>query len=485
MSKETVCNNIDTVHIKKYDGDDKMFVIDEATLNGDGMTVKDVCETLKSCFKIKYFYNYNFVNENNERLTMDDILKHTHISLVRKNKHHCELATANGAMKRNLEDRIKLLKNYISATQRIGGVQFRVYNKTDNVEKTDSLIYNKLSEVWGQLQIQDVDDDCPMVDSYCKALGFMLANDRSKRYFVCLYSELKGWGKTSITSLLLKHTNGQYTQYGNKRTTNQFTMANIPGNDFYQIDDLTIQNQSEICGTINNVVSNNASNSEFKSKDEEYVCDLSCRILLTTNIPFLPRQDTYGLCDHKMIELTSKARDDLSSYENTLVSNAYVYICNMGEDNPLEYDKFFNLCVKMYEDDPEFITRHLRSVKSKDEYLDASIAGVIDRDALKSACAGMALHKLLKPRYLAYTDRSVDKESRKTMKAAYLKVCDALYKKFNLRPLSLADDATVLWARCQGKQAKCNFELNDAAIAYLKERLNIFFDGHTESDTFI
>lgn len=484
MSKATICNNIDMVHIKKYDGDDKMFVIDEATLNGDGMTVKDVCETLKSCFKIKYFYNYNFVNENNERLTMDDILKHTHISLVRKNKHHCELATSNGTTKRNLEDRIKLLKNYISATQRIGGVQFRVYNKTDDVEKTDSLIYSKLSDVWGQLQIQDVDDDCPMVDSYCKALGFMLANDRSKRYFVCLYSELKGWGKTSITSVLLKNTNGQYSQYGNKRTTNQFTMANIPGNDFYQIDDLTIQNQTEICGTINNVVSNNASNSEKKTKDEEYICDLSCRILLTTNIPFLPRQDTYGLCDNKMIEITSKARDDLSSYENALVSDAYLYIRDMSENDPSEYDKFYNLCVKMYEDDPEFITRHLRSVKSKDEYLDASIAGVIDRGTLENAHSGIALCKLLKSRYLAYTDRSIDKESRKTMKSAYLKVCDALYKKFNLKPLSLADDATVLWARCQGKQAKCNFELNDAAITYLKERLDIFFDGHTEPDTF-
>lgn len=484
MCEKTICNNIDIVHVKKYDGDDKMFVIDEATLNGDGMTVKDVCETLKSCFKIKYFYNYNFINENNERLTMDDILKHTHISLVRKNKHHCELATSNGTTKRNLEDRIKLLKNYISATQRIGGIQFRVYNKTDNVEKADSLIYNKLSEVWGQLQIQDVDDDCPMVDSYCKALGFMLANDRSKRYFVCLYSELKGWGKTSITSILLKNTNGQYSQYGNKRTTNQFTMANIPGNDFYQIDDLTIQNQTEICGTINNVVSNNASNSEKKTKDEEYICDLSCRILLTTNIPFLPRQDTYGLCDNKMIEITSKARDDLSPYENTLAANAYIYIRDMRENDPLEYDKFYNLCVKMYEDDPEFITRHLRSVKSKDEYLDASIAGVIDMESLKNAYSGIALCKLLKPRYLAYTDHSIDKESRRTMKAAYLKVCDALYKKFNLKALSLADDATVLWARCQGKQAKCNFELNDAAIAYLKERLNIFFDGHTEPDTF-
>ena len=157
----------------------------------------------------------------------------------------------------------------------------------------------------------------------------------------------------------------------------------------------------------------------------------------------------------------------------------------MRENDPLEYDKFYNLCVKMYEDDPEFITRHLRSVKSKDEYLDASIAGVIDMESLKNAYSGIALCKLLKPRYLAYTDHSIDKESRRTMKAAYLKVCDALYKKFNLKALSLADDATVLWARCQGKQAKCNFELNDAAIAYLKERLNIFFDGHTESDTFI
>ena len=467
------------VNVKKYEHDDKMFVIDEATLQGDGMTLKEVCDTLIYAFNIKYFYNCNFINRDNERITWNDILKHTHINAIRKGRRTCNLAASNNSVKSQLEVQFKSLQKYVSQQQQINNMIFRLYNDAVVSDKSNCAIYNTLSKLWNDLNIQDADDECAMIDSYCKALGFMLTNDMSKRYFVCLYSKIKGWGKTAFTNLFLTHTNGVYSQYGQKKSVNQFSMSNIAGNDFYQIDDITLSNQTEMCGIINNVVSNFTTNSERKGRDEEYITDVICRMILTTNIPFMPRDDTFGLCDNKMIEITSNVRDDLSLNESKLVAHTLETISAMSQS---EYDKFFNLCVQMYVDDDAFITRHLRINKARDEVLDTSIADTIDFDEIKRARAGCKLSDVLKYNYRCCSERYANKDDIKSMRIAYSKVCDTLDRKFNLKPCSLASDKTSIYSRSYGVRDKRNFILNDEAIDFLHNRLIAFTGADAQTN---
>lgn len=470
------------INIKKYNHIDKMFVLDESTVLGDGLSFVDLCKQLMRVFNIKCYYNCNFINKDNERLTMEDILKHTHVNMKRKGRRTCCLVSSNSTMQKQLETHIKNLQRYLYEYQKLNGYSFRLYNEVPIDNTSDSEIYNIMSDVWNKLNINDDDDNCPMIDSYCKAMGFALTNDMSKRYFVCLFSKIKGWGKTAFTNVLLRHTNGVYGQYGQKKTINQFSMSDIAGKDFYQLDDISFNNQTDMCGNINNVVSNFTTNREKKGKDEEYLTNVICRIIITTNIPFIPRDDTTGLCDTKMIEITSNTRDILSTKECMLVSKAVEQINNLPQS---EFDKFYNLCVKLYNEDEGFIERHLRANKLRDEVLECSIAEMFDYESIKKAKAGDTLTSILKSEYIKSKDdprRSVIKEELKQWQISYAKVCDSLDRKFNPKSCSYDKSYCLIYNSNKGPSYKRNFIITNDIIEFIKDHLDSFYNNHDNAN---
>jgi hypothetical protein len=362
-----------------------------------------------------------------------------------------------------LRKRFNDCENYLrrqKAQMELSKVYFYSVRECDN-DINKSIIFNKLKDLWGKLNLIDFRTKENIVYSYCKMIGLNLVTDLSLRYFTCLYSDVSGWGKTVITHLLFAHTSGTVFSKSGLQNINQFTFKNVAGSDFMILDDFPKHLQNELATELNNVVSNRCSTSEGKGVDAVDYDGIYTRPILTQNIKFRPSNDTTNLIDQKMLEIETNRRLPLNSIERDAVSNTVSELEHLSQD---EFDVFFNACVKLYLDDKEsFISNHTLSGNDV-EYYQTCLNDVID--ANKLYCAG---YKKLSEICVAPINGYFDNEEKKNKRQSYFYVCKRLSKTYSEYTCSLRSGDLQFAGKAYGAGECKNYKLNDAILSELKQ----------------
>lgn len=462
------------IYITPFKNLKKVFYIEESLLKGNGLSLENKYNIIKHVYNIEYVYNNNFITKEGHRLTIEDIITSTQVEVKYNNKKEYIDVDYN---KNNLRKYTILLNNvlnHIQEVQNTSDIRFKLYSKYDieddiNLAKKDSKIYTILESAWEKLNIKDIDDECNIVSSYSKLYAFIINGRFEDRCFAYLCSPITGWGKSYMTRLLLEHTNGVYRSCGQKKEFSKFSMSNIPGSDFYQIDDPTSDNHSDLCRILNEVIATHTTTSEKKSYDEVIYKDVNCKFIVTANILFNPRNDNTNLALCKMIEVITNTRDVFSRQERLYIQDIMNEIANLPQD---EYDKYNNLCIRLLEEDPEFISRHLRVNKNIDETLETAFNDIIDISLLERAKEGCKLSEITNTRN--NDNRSIDKDVIRSKRSAYIKICDTLDRKFNLNACSLSSSSTYIYNRSYGIKDKKNFYMTRESLEYIASILSQF-----------
>lgn len=454
--------NNDYISIKTLDVYDKIYLITEKQLSQMNMRkVKELYNDITEIYNIKYVYNDYFITNEGYRLTIKDIITATNVKTL-KGVDVSVLSTPK--YKKLLEVVLEGYKDYLKLINR-NKTDYDVYLFDVHHNMKDTVIFDKLRCMWETLGVCDVITKQNVVFSYCKMLGFMLIPDASKRFMCSFYSPISGIGKTFGTKVLLNHTNGLVYRKTEFQEVNRFTFGDLRGNDFMIIDDLPIERQNDLCGVLNNIVSNHMVNCEKKGVDCVVVDDVRCRPLLTLNYPFRPSNDCSNLVECKLIELETNKRCDLSNEEIEIVSRTIQTINQLPQS---DFNDFYVLCCNMYLEDANFIQSHLVSNKP-DDYLSLCFDQLIDSNKLNEVVLGqtrlsdivISQDKLKDP---------YNKQIHDELRKIYFYICKVISKTkdFNKLVKTLKSDSLFFSHKTYSLSYSKNFVINEELLKFIK-----------------
>ena len=445
--------------VKRLADVEKQYIVDEKTLIRMNRTCDEASAELIEAYGIQFKYNTHFFDTDGYRLDFDTLVSRTNIITL---KNRCVSLDSSPRYETLLRKRFNDCENYLrrqKSQMELSKVYF--YNVIDgDNDINNSVIFNKLKNLWESLKLIDFRTKENIVYSYCKMIGFNLVTDLSLRYFTCLYSDVSGWGKTSLTKMLFAHTSGTVFSKSGLQNVNQFTFKNVAGSDFMIFDDFPKHLQNELATELNNVVSNRCTTSEGKGIDSVDYDGVYSRPILTQNIKFRPSNDTSNLIDQKMLEIETNRRVPLNPNENSFVSRVMEEIEHMPQE---EFDIFFNACVKLYLDDKDgFITNHTLS-GNDNEYYQMCINDIIDPVKLYTV-----EYKKLSDLCVVHQFGYTDSEEKKNKRQSYFYICKRLSKTCSDFSCSLRSSDLWFSGKAYSSSECKNYKLNDIVLSELK-----------------
>lgn len=450
--------------VKKLADIEKQYIIDEKTLIRLNKSCDEASAELIEAYGIQFKYNTHFFDNDGYRLDFDTLVSRTNVLTL---KNCCVSLDSSPRYEMLLRKRFNDCENYLKRQKEqmeLSKVYF--YNVIDNDNDINkSIIFNKLKDLWEKIKLIDFRTKENIVYSYCKMIGFNLVTDLSLRYFTCLYSDVSGWGKTSITKLLFSHTSGIVFSKSGLQNVNQFTFKKVGGSDFMIFDDFPKHLQNELTTELNNVVSNKCTTSEGKGIDAVDYDGIYIRPILTQNVKFRPSNDNSNLIDQKMLEIETNRRVPLNSNERTAVSKVVEELLHLDQ---YEFDVFFNACVKLYLDDKEsFITNH--TLAGNDiEYYQTCLNDVID--PCKLYYNG---NKKLSDVCITKSSGFFDTEEKKNKRQSYFYICKRLSKMYSEFTCALRSNDLGFSGKAYSSNECKNYKLNEDILNELKQYIDM------------
>lgn len=411
------------LHVKKLSDVAKQYTVDEKTLIRLDKSCDSAAQELLSAYDIQFKYNTHFFDSKGYRLDIDTLIKRTNVITLKSASVSIDSRPYCVAL---LQKRFDDCDDYLRRTKTQSELDnVFLYNVLDNCDINDSVIFNRLKDIWGKIGLIDIRTKENICYSYCRMLGFNLVTDLALRYFTCIYSDVSSWGKTAITNILLEHTAGKTCTMSGAQTVNQFTFSNVAGSDFLLVDDFPYNLQSQLATELNNIVSNRRTLSEKKGKDAIDYNGVYIRPILSQNVRFRPSNDTTNLVDQKMLEIETNKRKPLNEAEKNMVSGLYTDLANPNIITQHDYDIFFNVCVKLYLDDANsFITTHTLAGNDL-EYYKTCLEDVIDIRKLYANGYKKLSDICIKP------ETFFDQEEKKNKRVSYFYICRRLSKTYS------------------------------------------------------
>lgn len=450
--------------VKKLADIEKQYIIDEKTLIRLNKTCDEASSELIEAYGIQFKYNTHFFDSDGYRLDFDTLVSRTNVLTL---KNCCVSLDSSPRYETLLRKRFNDCENYLKRQKtqmELSKVYF--YNVIDgDNDINNSIIFNKLKDLWEKLKLIDFRTKENIVYSYCKMIGFNLVTDLSLRYFTCLYSDVSSWGKTSITKLLFSRTSGIVFSKSGLQNVNQFTFKKVGGSDFMIFDDFPKHLQNELTTELNNVVSNKCTTSEGKGVDAVDYDGVYIRPILTQNVKFRPSNDCSNLIDQKMLEIETNRRVPLNQEEKAAVSNVVEELFKLDQH---EFDVFFNACVKLYLDDKEsFITNH--TLAGNDiEYYQTCLNDIIDPHKLYYNG-----NKKLSDVCITKSIGFFDNEEKKNKRQSYFYVCKRLSKMYSEFTCALLSSDLQFSGKAYSSNECKNYKLNEDILNELKHYVDI------------
>lgn len=235
----------------------------------------------------------------------------------------------------------------------------------NNPKYTEEHISDKIRELWDiKLGGLDARTGTSLTDSYMTMLGWYFSPVNPKdRLAGSFYSPASGFGKTAFLKALCDRTDMVHSTVSQTNgAANQFSFSGALacGPDILQCDD-PMSGTDDILNMVSTLVTNKEFPVEFKGKDRYNMTGLYTKVMITSNVPLYMKNDTNNFLTQKLFELqTNNMKHCMTDDASRIVD--YIQCCPKSE-----ISAFLNKCVKMYNDNPEWIMQHLGQYIAKED----------------------------------------------------------------------------------------------------------------------
>lgn len=251
----------------------------------------------------------------------------------------------------------------------------------NNPKYTEEHISDKIRELWDvKLGGLDARTGTSLTDSYMTMLGWYFSPVNPKdRLAGSFYSPASGFGKTAFLKALCDRTDIVHSTVSQTcGSANQFSFSGALacGPDILQCDD-PMSGTEDILNMVSNLVTNKEYHVEFKGRDRYLMKGLYTKVMITSNVPLYMKNDTNNFLTQKLFELqTNNMKHCMTDDASRIVD--YIQCCPKSE-----ISAFLNKCVKMYNDNPEWIMQHLGQYVAKEDEA-TMFACLLSLDKLKN-----------------------------------------------------------------------------------------------------
>lgn len=226
----------------------------------------------------------------------------------------------------------------------------------NNIENNN--IYSKIKHYYNdELNAVDMRTNTPLAESFFKLIGWLFSpKDKNQRIAGCFECSASGIGKTSFIKWLCKRTevvHSYMSQPVGRANHFSFAASFVDGPDVITVDD-PCNGASDILSKVSDVVSNNSTDVELKSKDRYYIENVFTRFYISCNVPLYMRNDKNNFMTKKLFVLkASDIADNKEHIASEIVS--YITYCDKREVH-----QFLTYCVDLYQENKkQFIADHL------------------------------------------------------------------------------------------------------------------------------